>query len=373
MGIKQIYREYINKLEKKSQKIRVKKQWIYEIYEILLGKESVSQKSLKLSIEQKKAMDSYWKNKYGKTIPYFWHKKYLYYSGKFCVDYFPEILYTTKLEPLMNPDKVAKIYENKALVELLFYYKLGEKIVVPKTVCGCSDGYFFDEFRNPSSLDEVVKSIVSNREDMIIKPSVGGSSGFGVKKIQAGTKYLEAQDIVRSYGNDFIVQNVIRQHESFAKLHEQSVNTVRIISYRVDDKIHVTPSIMRIGCGKSFIDNAHAGGVYIGIQSDGKLGRYAISQNTNDKYEIHPDSKIVFDNYELYGFEKIQRAAIELHKCLPNIGIVNWDFSVDEIGRVVLIECNLNAGSIWLIQNACGEPVFGSDTEYMISKIKENK
>ena len=39
---------------------------------------------------------------------------------------------------------------------------------------------------------------------------------------------------------------------------------------------------------------------------------------------------------------------------LPEIGVVNWDFTVDHNNNPVLIEANIGGGSIWLTQMANG-------------------
>lgn len=86
---------------------------------------------------------------------------------------------------------------------------------------------------------------------------------------------------------------------------------------------------------------------------------------------IHPDSRIIFKDYQLPYFERFFETARELHKCLPSIGIVNWDFAMNDKNQVVLIESNLICGSIWLIQNAWGKSVFEENTEYILQKIRK--
>ena len=56
-----------------------------------------------------------------------------------------------------------------------------------------------------------------------------------------------------------------------AQFNSTSVNTLRIVVYRsvTDNNLYVTNSILRIGLKDSVIDNAHAGGVFIGIDNNG--------------------------------------------------------------------------------------------------------
>ena len=65
--------------------------------------------------------------------------------------------------------------------------------------------------------------------------------------------------------------------------------------------------------------------------------------------------------------------AKELHKCLPGIGFVSWDFAINEKNQVVLIEGNIQCGGILMLQNAHVKRVFGSDILYMLNLLKIRK
>lgn len=47
--------------------------------------------SFELTKEQRKKIDSLYKQNYGKKIPYTWHKHFSAFSGKFDETYFPEL------------------------------------------------------------------------------------------------------------------------------------------------------------------------------------------------------------------------------------------------------------------------------------------
>ena len=67
---------------------------------------------------------------------------------------------------------------------------------------------------------------------------------------------------------------------------------------------------------------------------------------------MNPDTKIEFARYKLPYFEKITKVAIMVHKCLPSIGYVNWDLEMNRDNQVLLIESNLQCGSLWMFENA---------------------
>lgn len=73
------------------------------------------------------------------------------------------------------------------------------------------------------------------------------------------------------FGNNFVVQELIHQADVLATLNPSSVNTFRVITYILDDRIHICPIALRLGRSSSDRDNIHYGGVCIGINADGTL------------------------------------------------------------------------------------------------------
>lgn len=367
--LKEIYRGYIANLEQKSQKVRLRKQWIYEWIEVFGGDIAKTINKVKLTKNQKDEIQEYWKSTYGKKIPLRWHRKFYAYSG--CMDkkYFPDILHTTKLEPKMNPDRISKILQDKNLIELIFAKALNENdyIVIPKTVCGCSAGYFFDSDRTPISYERMVEKLKKLNGEYILKGAVGTSSGRDVMVLDLPNEKLET--ILADFGKDYIIQEKIEQHESYAAFHPKSVNTIRVMSYRTDDAIKTTPCVFRIGTGDGFVDNAHGGGMYIGVSDDGTIQKYGC-RGSEARIDKHPDTQIVFENYKLPYLDRIISAVKKLHTCIPNLGMVNWDIAINKAGQVVLIEANMCCSGVWIFQNT-GGGVFRGDTEYMINKIKK--
>ena len=66
--------------------------------------------------EQENEFKQYWKKNYGKEISSAWHKLYQSYTGKFNVRYFPEYLFSSKLEPLFDKNPYNDALEDKNLL-----------------------------------------------------------------------------------------------------------------------------------------------------------------------------------------------------------------------------------------------------------------
>ncbi len=75
-------------------------------------------RSVKLSKDQKKQIDTLYKDNYGKRISRIWHRHYMAYTGCFDPGYFPEMLYIPEFEHFMNQDSA-------------YTRSLGDKNVLP--------------------------------------------------------------------------------------------------------------------------------------------------------------------------------------------------------------------------------------------------
>lgn len=183
-----------------------------------------------------------------------------------------------------------------------------------------------------------------------------------------------AEKILQEYKMDFVVQKLVNQGKALRKLNPNSFNTFRLITYVYKGKIKHTPGIVMIASKDSRYSNAKEF-LTIGINDEGKLNSYAINKdsiNGEKEIEIHPTSGCVFKECYIPEYPKVIEAAKRVHKYVPRVGIINWDFMIDDQGDPVLIEANSrNGNGVFLIQSAQGKPVFGEDTESIMRWIRK--
>lgn len=120
-----------------------------------------------------------------------------------------------------------------------------------------------------------------------IKSSLDSNSGSGcaVLKNENGFDILSnstIEQIFDSMRNNFSVQEPIRNSSSIAALHPEGVNTFRITIYIWSNIIEYFPVIMRIGRGSNALDNAHRGGMFIGVKEGGTLADCAYTEFQDD-------------------------------------------------------------------------------------------
>lgn len=333
--------------------------------------------STKLSQEQIDSVEKLYKNNYGKKIPLTWHKSYTAYTGRFDKYYFPEILYIPEFERYMNYNQsLANVLEDK---NLLYVFAKASNVRMPRMYLSCQAGIYKDAENKVLDFEKAC-SLISNIGVCFAKPSIGTDSGRGCEVYclvnGTDTKSGKTSDmILKDLGKDFTIQERLVCHESIRKIYDGSVNTFRIMTYRWKNQIIVAPIIMRIGRGGSYLDNAHAGGMFIALSDDGTLHKTAFTE-FKEEFVEHPDSKLKFEGYRIPLLPNVVDAVKKMHYSLPAIGVINWDMTLDESGQPVLIEANVNGGGIWLFQMAHGCGVFGERTPEILRwlhKMNETK
>lgn len=135
------------------------------------------------------------------------------------------------------------------------------------------------------------------------------------------------------------------------------------------------PLALRIGQGGSYLDNAHVGGMFIGVNDLGELNEEAFTEEAftefGKRYKEHPDTHTVFKGYKLSFVPDLIKIAKKLHLNAPQLGIISWDLKVDQNGEIVLIEANTRGQGIWISQMAHGCGPFGENTADILRYVAQ--
>lgn len=213
-----------------------------------------------------------------------------------------------------------------------------------------SDGIFDTRKRTVVPTAEFLNGL--ENDDLFVKP-FDGECGAGIFHLEVAGKEFkvngETTDIENLTkileSNRYLLQQKVTQNEVMASLHPQSLNTIRLVTvrHRRTGKIDVFPSILRIGAGKSIVDNTSAGGLAVGIDlSTGKLKEYGLFKPAyGTKTRIHPDSKIQLSDVTIPYFEECKKQAIRLHSMIPQLHSIGWDIAIGPNGPI-FVEGNDN-------------------------------
>ncbi len=369
---KRIFLSLIHIIECAPLRINYFKMYLGE--HIALFKKRKLIKKARLNNEERRALQSFWIEAYGKKINEKGHRLYYALNGVFHPNYMPDFLFATKMEHRLNNYSYAQIYSDKSLVEILF----GSipSINIPNTYVLKAGGILYDSNRNPISQTQALE-ILKNIGECIIKPTVGGNSGKGIqfysfKDGKDSKTGKSTNDVLLTFRDNFIVQEIIQQHASLANIYPHSINTFRVCTYICSDKLHHAKTCLRIGSGGSRIDNIHAGGIAAGVDDQGNIITNGIVlgySNQATEKETHPDTGFRFKGAQIVGVPNIIKAAYQAHKKTPHMGIISWDFTVDVNGKPTLIEANFIGQAVWLSQIVHKTPFFGKNTKEIIKRI----
>ncbi|MDE6192722.1 MAG: hypothetical protein K2M83_01890 [Muribaculaceae bacterium] len=288
----------------------------------------------------------------------------------------PEDISHNVIENILNPPKYRGYFSDKNMFD-----KIVGSAMLPKTYLRCIQGNYYDADYNPIELDESLIPVFLD-DTFIIKPSIDTSSGQGVyvfekvdgKLIDIVTKKLfSLSEIKKNLGDNFIIQERMSQSNFMSNLCKTSINTIRILVYRSvkDNQCRVLNSILRIGHDGAYVDNAHAGGVFIGIDEKGKL-RDRVSNQYGDISFEHNGIDFRKQKYIIPNWNQIKNFACKVGASIPYHRCLNLDIMIDTNGEPKLIEFNIKTMSVWLYQFVNG-PCFGDYTDEVIEYCSQNK
>lgn len=330
---------------------------------------------IKLSSSQLREIDDLYTHNYGKKVPYMWHKYYTYYTGKFCAEYIPELIFIPEIEHFFNrKNNFCSACADKNFLPIIAKYA---DVKMPHTFLSRTNGTYKNEAGSIITAEQAREQMAKYEGYYFIKPTIESSSGNGCRLLNCknGIDVITGESInsvVDRIGKDFVVQEKIECSNAIRKLYPNSVNTFRIITYVWNDAIQHCPIVMRIGQKGGFLDNAHAGGMFIAVDDDGTLHEKAFTEN-GETFSKHPDSGVVFSNYSVNSLGEVLSAAKKLHSLIPQIGLIHWDFTMDSSEVPVLIEANTFGGGIWVVQMAHGKGAFGVNTAEILRWIRKEK
>ena len=318
----------------------------------------------KLTRNQKREIQNFYRRAIGRRVPLIWHKFLYSRTGVYSPYYIPVGVYRSEMIGRMNNFVMRDAYADKNVSELLF-----PEVTQPKTFVKNINHHFYIDGR-PISREEAEK-LCWNLDDAIIKPSLL-TRGEGVRRISVkdGITNFKGKSIGKlfdEYERDFIVQSVVKQHKRMMELNPASVNTIRLLTYRRDMEVSLIYGVIRIGRAGQVIDNESAGGISTLINENGTLGKYAYGAPGYDQIE-KTDTGITLEGYQIPSYQEVIETAKRLHMKLPYFNIAAWDFAVGENGEPIFIEWNADPD---LSQSAFG-PAFGENPEAFLKEIYQH-
>lgn len=186
-----------------------------------------------------------------------------------------------------------------------------------------------------------VQQFVKKHSVFIAKPR-SSSCGIGVHLVKMEDFNNDPKIVFDKYKNmddgNWIFEEKIVQDERMAHWHQNSVNTIRIPSFRTKHGIKVLLPLFRTGKNGNLVDNCHNDGGLMAVpdEKSGVLISDGYDVFTNVVKE-HPNSHMVFKGWQVPEWDNLIATAKALHESLPpKHKYVGFDFALTSNGWVVV-------------------------------------
>lgn len=325
-----------------------------------------------------------WKNKWkvlGKV-----NKDYYRVFSRYCgenINIVPDDLCHNIIEPILNPKRFLNAYEDKCMFDKMLWSSFG-KCITPYTYIRNIGGANFDiNYSSIDSVDKVISDIPLVVDKLIIKKSIDSSSGRGVCFVQRNrdgifvdactNEVFSEEYLIRNFKQNYVVQKAMNQSSFMSEFCRTSVNTIRVAVYRSvkTNKASVLNAIVRIGKNGSVVDNAHAGGMFVGVDKDGCLGKFVCNQY-GEKDFLFNGIDFSENDYKIPNYDKVKTFAEKVATALPHLRLFALDIMLDENNEPILLEYNIRAYSVWLFQFT-GNVGLGEFTDEIIDYCKVHR
>lgn len=240
-----------------------------------------------------------------------------------------------------SPINSCIILRNKLYFDIIAH-SLG--IETPRIVAYYNNGTLFSTQNGFHRIE--LKDIYSWPEKSYFCKDLSGECGKGIFKIAIKNgNIIKDRDIISLDGlhtllssSDYIFQEQLQQHPKMNELYEGSINTIRLVTTRnlKDDKIHILPSILRIGANGSIVDNTSQGGIAVGFNLEtGQLNKKGCYKPQYGRFtEVHPNSGIRFEDFYIPYIKQAEDKALFFHSMLFDIHSIGWDIAIGSDGPI---------------------------------------
>jgi hypothetical protein len=204
----------------------------------------------------------------------------------------------------------------------------------------------FQEFTKREWIDldkateEEFEKFVEKNTDFLIKPKAE-SCGIGIRVMQCKSD----REIHKLYNylknRHVLIEEKLVQEGSIRELHPESLNTLRIVTVRVNEEVRVMNANLRVGIDHRIMDNFHQEGIAASIDiSTGIVNSSGCDMHLN-RHLTHPVTKEKIIGYSVPRWNEVITMVKKAAMKIPEISYVGWDVAVScKKYGVVMIEGN---------------------------------
>lgn len=307
---------------------------------------------------------------YGYKVPNYVKELYYRYNGIVSDYYISTELYLFHIFPYLVNRQMMFAFIDKNNYEMLF-----PDVTQPKVIIRNQNGYFsYGKAGNYKLITrEQAEDEVLNHSNFIIKPTNDSGGGKGVRKIKLQNGFTNKgetlEELLNSYKLDFVVQEIVEQYEPFNLLNRNSLNTMRIITYRRNGEFLSLGAFIRFGVEGAEVDSGGRGGLICRVNSNGIIDDRIFYIKSFKRGSLKEYLRI--ENLTVPDFQGVLDFCYNLHAQLNYFDLCGWDIAIGKDGKPVFIELNQypDCESFQMVNG----PMFGEYTDEIMEKVSKNK
>lgn len=194
-------------------------------------------------------------------------------------------------------DNNSKFYQKTCMYQVLGKFTKREQLILP-----------VDDY-------QAFEAFFQRHKTALYKPS--SYSGEGIELWSA-----DASDTAELYKKSLekpaVLDELVTQHPSLARLNPASVNTLKIFTLMIGDECHFVAAEFRMGRRGSFIDNIEKGGIAANVDIKTGMIIGAAYDYEMVQYTEHPDTGVRITDYALPNWKEVLRFTEECAGRVPS-------------------------------------------------------
>jgi hypothetical protein len=225
------------------------------------------------------------------------------------------------------------------------YLMLGFGLPTPRLLTTVGKDFEID------TLDGLRRFLSGCRQDVVFKPisSMGGKNILILNRREQGFfmgdeeyspekiwHHVEAQ-----MKKGYLVEEKVTNSDQLAALYPYSLNCFRVITVKLPGQpSRVLTWGLKLGRGKSVVDNVGAGGLFVLLDESGLI-KMGYSKGYEQSFTHHPDTGASLVGVRLKGGEAVKELALEASRRFGFLGNIGWDIGLTNAGPVIIEGNNL--------------------------------
>lgn len=198
----------------------------------------------------------------------------------------------------------------------------------------------------PEATPDEFCAFVRRYGSVALKPQLS-SWGIGFRKLTV--QELEALEDFDAFYEDlvskmYLAEEFIESAPELARFHPESLNTIRVITFRSGSRFQVFGCGLRVGNHGRHVDNAHGGGIFCEIDPETGLIMTDGLDEYGNYYSVHPMTGVRFKGERIPYWPELIDFCRRASETLPCLHVVGWDVAILPGGKLELIEGNHNPG-----------------------------